>query len=89
MNSIDRSTDVWDIYAEDVAAELTLAAYRVALRHDVIGDPWIKLELDLWRVLTDAVDKWRRRSPRGIGQPEAVDGQAHDHSSVRRRLTPK
>ena len=35
-------------------AKLTDAAYAVALRHGVSGS-WIDLQLDLWRVLTDAV----------------------------------
>ncbi len=34
---------------EVFAAELTAAAYPVALRHGV-GDKWLDLELELWRV---------------------------------------
>jgi len=42
------------VFVEDLAAELTEAAYPVALRH---GTPasWIDLELDLWRTLVDKV----------------------------------
>jgi hypothetical protein len=36
-------------------AKLTDAAYAVALRHGVSGS-WIDLQLDLWRVLTEAVE---------------------------------
>ena len=38
------------------AAKLTDAAYTVALRHGVSGS-WIDLQLDLWRVLTEVVEK--------------------------------
>ena len=41
---------------EVFAAELTAAAYRVALRHGA-GDKWLDLELDLWSVLTQTVRK--------------------------------
>jgi hypothetical protein len=39
---------------ESLAAELTLAAYRVALRTHT-GGTWLDLELDLWRALADTV----------------------------------
>jgi hypothetical protein len=39
---------------ETLAAELTLAAYRVALRTRTEGT-WLDLELDLWRALADTV----------------------------------
>jgi hypothetical protein len=48
---------------EAFAAKLTAAAYPVALRHGV-GDKWLDLELDLWRVLTETVKKWGRELPR-------------------------
>jgi hypothetical protein len=37
-------------------AKLTDAAYAVALRHGVSGS-WLDLQLDLWRVLTEAVER--------------------------------
>ena len=37
-------------------AKLTDIAYAVALRHGVTGS-WIDLQLDLWRVLTEAVER--------------------------------
>ena len=43
-------------------AKLTDAAYAVALRHGIRGS-WIDLQLDLWRVLTEAVEK--AESPTG------------------------
>ena len=76
-----------DILLEDFTAELTCAAYAVALRHGW-GNQWLDLELDLWRVLTDTVQKWGRGSaPRpeaayvcdwSGGQSEAVHGGVRD-----------
>jgi hypothetical protein len=43
--------------SEALAAELTAAAYPVALRY-AVGDEWLDLQLDLWRVLTETVEKW-------------------------------
>ena len=40
-----------------LAAELTAAAYPVALRH-AVGHKWLDLQLELWRVLTESVQKW-------------------------------
>jgi hypothetical protein len=42
---------------ESFAAELTLAAYCVALRTRTRGT-WLDLELDLWRALADTVKTW-------------------------------
>jgi hypothetical protein len=44
---------------EAFAAELTLAAYRVALRTTTRGI-WLDLELDLWRARADTVQTWGR-----------------------------
>ena len=57
-----------DALLEALAAELTLAAYRVALRTRTEGT-WLDLELDLWRALADTVKTWG-----GIVQvPRAAD----------------
>jgi hypothetical protein len=48
-----------DILLENFAAELTRAAYTVALKHGMAGS-WIKVELDLWRGLAETVKKWAR-----------------------------
>ena len=45
-----------DPFLESFAADLTDVAYGVALRHGV-GDQWLKLQLDLWRALTEALEK--------------------------------
>jgi hypothetical protein len=42
---------------EDFGVELTAAAYPVALRHG-LGERWLDVELDLWKVLTAAIRKW-------------------------------
>ena len=39
---------------EDFAAQLTRAAYCVALRHGV-KDSWLDVEIELWRVLADGL----------------------------------
>ncbi len=51
------ATNKQDSRLENFAAELTLAAYGVALRHGTAGT-WVDLELDLWMALTDTVKKW-------------------------------
>jgi hypothetical protein len=56
---------------EAFAAELTAAAYPVALRHGV-GGKWLDLELDLWRALTETVKNWERRITQAIRSPETA-----------------
>jgi hypothetical protein len=70
-----------------LAAELTAAAYPVALLHGA-GHRWLDLELELWRVLTEMVKKWGRGSlpcsevtfvcDWAGGQPEAAHGNGRD-----------
>jgi hypothetical protein len=43
-----------DLDLDDLAAELTNAAYPVVLRHGA-GEKWLDLELDLWKVLCDTL----------------------------------
>jgi carbon storage regulator CsrA len=45
-----------DPFFENLAADLTDVAYRVALRHGVC-DQWLELQLDLWGALTEVIDK--------------------------------
>jgi hypothetical protein len=52
---VDRDADL-----ETFAAELALAAHRVALQTGTQGT-WLDLELDLWRALADAVKAWGKR----------------------------
>jgi hypothetical protein len=51
-----------DALPETLAAELALAAFRVALRTRT-GGTWLDLELDLRRAMADAVKTWGRESP--------------------------
>jgi hypothetical protein len=71
-----------DALLDNFAAELTRAAYGVALRHGTAGT-WLDLELDLWRALADTVKQWGRESPPGSEAAIVCDwagGQAgHDH----------
>ena len=57
---------------EALAAELTSAAYAVALRHGV-EDKWLDLELELWEALKEAVKKWEQGSPRFSAVPFVSD----------------
>jgi hypothetical protein len=56
-----------DALLETLAAELTLAAYRVALRTRTEGT-WLDLELDLWRELADTAKMWGKVSPKSSSQ---------------------
>jgi hypothetical protein len=60
-----------DIVLENFAAELTSAAYFVTLQRG-IGCSWIKMELGLWRALSETVEKWAREWPPG-GSPEEFE----------------
>jgi hypothetical protein len=61
-----------DALLENLAAELTLVAYRVALRHGP-GGTWVDLELGLWKALADTVKKWGRELPPGSEADLACD----------------
>jgi hypothetical protein len=63
MNDNTRATDR-DALLDTFAAELTRAAYHVALRHGAAG-AWLDLQLDLWQALADTVQQWRRQSSPG------------------------
>jgi hypothetical protein len=52
LTALDR-----DALLETLAAEFTLAAYRVALRTTTAGT-WLDLELNLWRTLADTARTW-------------------------------
>jgi hypothetical protein len=57
MNADERIPCDRDTFLDTFAAELTNAAYPIALRHG-LGGSWVDLELDLWRVLAETVKKW-------------------------------
>ena len=46
-----------EIRLEEFAAQLTKAAYAVALRHGA-RDKWLDLQLELWKTLHETVQKW-------------------------------
>jgi hypothetical protein len=52
------------------AAELTAAAYSVALQHSV-EYRWLDLQLELWRALTETVEKWAANPPEPLGLLDA------------------
>ena len=58
-----------DTLLENFAAELTIAAYSVALRNGMNGS-WLKMELGLWRALAETVKKWAREWPPGASLDE-------------------
>ena len=55
MNGDVRTAVNPSVLLETCAAELALAAYRVALRTRTQGN-WLDLELELWRALTDTLN---------------------------------
>jgi hypothetical protein len=59
MNENERAAREWDRTLDGFAAELTSAAYAVALRHRA-GAPWVDLELGLWKALAETVRQWDR-----------------------------
>ena len=50
---------------DDFVADLTEAAYSIALRHKG-GERWLDLELDLWRAMAQTVKKWEQRAFRPL-----------------------
>ena len=61
-NSVNR-----DALLETFAAELTLAAYCVALRARTQGT-WLDLELGLWKALADKAKTWGQENGLGAAQ---------------------
>jgi hypothetical protein len=57
---------------ENFAAELTSAAYAVALRHGV-EDKWLDLELELWEALREMVKKRGQEPPHFSAVPFVCD----------------
>jgi hypothetical protein len=61
-----------DALLENLAAELTSAAYSVALRHG-LDDKWLDLELELWEALKETVKKWGQEPPHFSDAPFVCD----------------
>jgi len=51
---------VSQVATQALAAQLTDAAYAVALRHGTAED-WLDLELGRWNALTEVVAQWNRK----------------------------
>ena len=64
MNATEVLATDSDHSPETLAAELTDAVFPVALSFGV-ADSWLDLELDLWHVLAETVERFGRPSPGG------------------------
>ena len=64
MNEDLRTPVDRDALLETLAAELALAAHRVALRTRTQGT-WLDLELGLWSALAEKVKRWDQEN--GLG----------------------
>jgi hypothetical protein len=71
-----------DALLEAFAAELTLAAYRVALRTNT-QSTWLDLQLELWKALADTVKTWGGGTASvplaGDAACRSSQGNSHDH----------
>ena len=67
MNEDSRIRVNRDGRLECLAAEVTLAAYRVALRTGTRGN-WLDLELDLWKAVVDVVETSGRKASRCLAR---------------------
>ena len=72
MGDDDSASGNRETLLENFAAELTSAAYAVALRHGV-EDKWLDLELELWEALKEAVKKWGQEPPHFSDVPFVCD----------------
>jgi hypothetical protein len=61
-----------DTPLDNFAAELTSAAYAVALRHGV-EDEWLDVQLELWGALKETVKKWEKEPPHFSDVPFVCD----------------
>ena len=68
MNADQPAVCQWDVFLDNLAAELTDAAYPVVLQHGV-GEKWLDLELDLWKAMTASVRKLPRATLQGALMP--------------------
>ena len=62
MNNSARDSADRAVLLEAFVAELTCAAYAVALRHTT-GHSWLDLQLDLWKGLNETVSSWGQGCP--------------------------
>jgi hypothetical protein len=62
MNANYRTASHGHTLRETFVAELTTAAYAVALRQGT-GHSWLDLQLDLWKALDETVTRWGQECP--------------------------
>lgn len=70
MNANFRTVNTRETPLENFTAQLTRAAYGVALRHTTAGT-WLDLELDLWKAVAATVAKWAWQPPPATSAGEA------------------
>jgi hypothetical protein len=63
MNDTARANADRAVLLKAFVAELSSAAYHVALRHG--AGTWLDLQLRLWQTLADTVEQWARKSSPG------------------------
>jgi hypothetical protein len=56
-NSLDSAGAPGRLELNDLAAELTEAAFPIALRHG-IGTDWLDRKIELWKAMTRTVRAW-------------------------------
>jgi hypothetical protein len=59
-----------NMFIEGDAAALTDAAYRVLLRRG-LGHQWLEIQLELWRAMTDQVQRMERLKVESGSRPKA------------------
>jgi hypothetical protein len=62
MNAIEEFAAGCDHSSDVFAAQVTVSIIPVALRYGV-GDRWLDLELDLWHVLAETIERWSWHLP--------------------------
>jgi hypothetical protein len=76
MDSNNSALASRDTFLENFGAELTEAAYPVMLRHGTV-DNWLDLQLELWKVVKETVNKWDQEWP-SAGVLLVASGDPHN-----------
>jgi hypothetical protein len=74
MSGNHRAACDQDVRLENFAAEITRTVYPLVLRCGLTGS-WLKVELGLWRALTETINKWTRQLPYPASADELDDWQ--------------
>lgn len=87
--NVNTAAHPWAGLIETVAAELTEAAYPVVLRHGT-ADSWVNLELELWKVLYETlqriVQEWLRAPGGSKTQRDGRPAEPEQTRAVHERL---